>query len=350
MSSMTNGDIMTMNPADKFMTPRQPPPLPSCPRMNTATSVLNKKRSARSLSPKGEKSLWSPRSFFGLRSPLPQLSDDRGRSSSSQKPESIASRSTSSLNSRAEEARISKSVPHTRDTSPQSFKSRSREASPFRLAQEHHFVPTTFTIPDEIVEEAEDDDNFASQFNRISMTEKGIVTPLAPPPSRRRSPARAPATKDTTKPLPQLPEDNSPMPAPLRLRTATSEAELPRSHFSTSTMSSSFTSPSDSQFSFSEADFSNESDMTADMDSGDEFTYSPVLAESPALGGFSGYSLPEADYASEQTLRKQTPLSPFREPGNRTAFAMTAAESEQVSALDQLLSEMGYLGNMIVGK
>jgi hypothetical protein len=355
---MANGDIKTMNPADKFMTPRQAPPLPSLPRLNTATSVLNKKRSARSLSPKGDKSPWSPRTFFGLRSPTPQQTDDRGRSSSlSKKSQSSAGRSTPNLNARSDELRKAKSVPHTRDVSPQSFKSRSREASPFRLAQEHHFVPTTFTIPDEIIEEAEDDDNFASHFNRISMTEKGIFTPLAPPPSRQRSPpARARTAKDTTKPLPQLPEEDSLMPSPLRLRTVASAAELPRSHFSTSTISTTFTSPSDSRFSFSEVDFDNEDDLTADMGSGDEFTYSPILAETPAIVGFSGYSLPEAEYASEQTLRKQTPLSPFREPSRTTfgaplsTFPVNGAEPEHMSALDELLSEMGYLGDVIVGK
>lgn len=352
MSSMANGDIKTMNPADKFMTPRQPPPLPSLPRLNTATSVLNKKRSARSLSPKGDNSPWSPRSFFGLRSPAPQQPDSRGRSSSlSKKSQSSAGRSTPNLNRRSDEVRKAKSVPHTRDTSPQSSKSRSREASPFQSAQEHHFFPTAFTIPDEIVEEAEDDDNFASHFNRMSMTEKGIFTPLAPPPSRQRSPpARARTAKDTTKPLPQLPEEPL-MPFPLRLRTVASAAELPRSHFSTSTISTTFTSPSDSHFSFSEVDSNDEDDLTADMGSGDEFTYSPILADTRAIGGFNGYSLPEAEYASEQTLRKQTPLSPRSTFGAPlSAFPVAAAEPEHMSALNELLSEMGYLGDVIVGK
>ncbi|KUJ12708.1 uncharacterized protein LY89DRAFT_737628 [Mollisia scopiformis] len=360
MSSMAIGDIKTMNPADKFMTPRQPPPLPALPRLNTATSVLTKKRSARSLSPNGDKSPWSPRTFFGLLSPL-QQSDNRGRSSSlSKMSQSSADRSTPSLKARPDEMRKVRSVPQTRDASPHSFKSKSREASPFRQAavQEHHFSATTFSIPDEIAEEAEDDDNFASHVNRISMNEKGIFTPLAPPPSRQRSPpARASTAKDTAKPLPQLPEEDNLMPSPLRLRTVASAAELPRSHFSTSTISTNFTSPSDSQFSFSEEEL-NDEDLTTDMGSGDEFTYSPILAETPLSGRFSGYSLPKAEYASKQTLRNQTPLSPFREPASRTTFGGPSAtytstsgnEPEHMSALEQLLSEMGYLGDVIVGK
>ncbi|KAE8448418.1 hypothetical protein EG329_009483 [Mollisiaceae sp. DMI_Dod_QoI] len=360
MSSMANGDIKTMNPADKFMTPRQPPPTPYLPRLNTATSVLTKKRSARSLSPKAEKSPWSPRSFFGLRSPTPtppQQGDKRGRSSSlSKASQSTAGRSTPNLNTRSDDMRKVKSVPHTRAASPQSFKSKSRDPSPLRHVpvQENHFNTTTFNIPDEIAEEAEDDDNFASHLNRISMNEKGIYTALAPPPSRQRSPPARPRTsKDITKPLPQLPEEDSLMPSPLRLRTVASAAELPRSHFSTSTISTTIASPSESRFSLSEEDFNDDEDLTADMGSGDEFTYSPVLAETPA-GGFSGYSLPEAEYASEQTLRKQTPLS----PGSRITFGAPPAafspaagnETEHMSALEELLNEMGYLGDVIVGK
>lgn len=369
MSSMANGDIMTMNPADKFMTPRQPPPPPSLPRLNTATSVLTKKRSAHSLSPKTEKPQWSPRMFFGLRSPAPtptsQQGDKRGRSSSLSKvSQSSAGRSVPDLNARSDAMRKVKSVPQTRAVSPQSLKSKSREPSPFRqvAAQDSHFNTTTFHIPDEIAEEAEDDDNFASQLNRISMNEKGIFTALAPPPSRQRpSPGtRAHTAKGITKPLPQLPEEDNTtlMPPPLRLRTTASAVELqPRSHFSTSTISTTITSPSESHFSFNE-DFNDEEDLTADLGSGDEFTYSPVLAETPVEGGFSGYSLPEAEYASELTLRKQTPLSPFQEPASRMTFgaspaaypSTTGTEPEHMSALEQLLSEMGYLGDVIVDK
>lgn len=161
------------------------------------------------------------------------------------------------------------------------------------------------------------------------------------------------------KPLPQLPEEEL-LPQPLRLRPALSVADLPRSHFSTSTIASSITSPTDSHFSFgSEHSISSDvndddEDLAADVGSGDESTYSPILADIPA-GGFSGYSLPEADYASEQTLRKETPQSQLSATtSSRTTFGAThqafEPEVEQMTALQQLLSEMGYLGDVIVGK
>ncbi|KAK0124399.1 hypothetical protein ONS95_009360 [Cadophora gregata] len=368
MSSMANGDIKTMNPADKFMTPRAPPPPPSLPRLNTSSSVLMKKRSARSLSPKPEKSAWSPRQFFGLRLPSQPSSlpiDTRGRSSSLSKVHN--GRSNASTPNLREEARRTKSVPHTREPSPQSFqKLQTRDPSPLRhLVQESTtYNTTTLEIPDEIEEEGEDDDNFASQLNDMSFLEKGI-TPLAPPPSAglRSPPARqrsGSTAKDMQKPLPQLPEEEL-LPPPLRLRPAFSAADLPRSHFSTSTLATSLTSPSDSHFSFSSehsisSDINDDDvDLAADVGSGDEFTYSPVLADIP-IEGFTGYSLPEADCASEQTLRKDTPLSQLAPTSaSRATFGAThqttfEPEVEQMTALQQLLSEMGYLGDVIIGK
>ncbi|KAL2074340.1 hypothetical protein VTL71DRAFT_8118 [Oculimacula yallundae] len=366
MSSMANGDIKTMNPAHKFLTPRAPPPPPpSLQRLNTSSSVLVKKRSAHSLSPKAEKSGWAPRLFFGLRLPSSSSSsvDTRGRSSSMSKAQH--SRSNASTPNLREEVRKARSVPHTREASPQSFRrSTSREPSPLRhLVQDNTaYTTTVLEIPDEIEEEGEDDDNFASQLNRMSFTEK-CTTPLAPPPSALRSPPprhrSASTPRDTQKPLPQLPEEDL-LPQPLRLRPAFSMATLPRSHFSVSTIASPIASPTDSHFSFiSEHSISSDvndddEDLALDTGSGDEFTYSPTSADIPT-GGFSGYSLPESDYASEQTLRKVTPLSQLSQLSPASSRATFGAarpafepQAEQMSALQQLLSEMGYLGDVIV--
>jgi hypothetical protein len=363
MSSMANGDIKTMNPADKFMTPRPPPPTPAPSRLNTSPSVLSKKRSARSVSPKSEKAQWSPRMFFGLRPSAPTPSQDvdkRGRSSSLSKvAEGDTSVVYSALHNRSDEMRKVKSVPHTRDVSPQSVKKpHSREPSPLRqvVPQEN---TTTVEIPDEITEEVEDDDNFATQLNGISLNERGILTQLSPPPtSGMRSPAaRIRSGTDTSKPLPQLPKETL-IPSPLRLRPIVSEAELPRSHFSTSTISTTITSPTDSHFDFSEtpsiSDSNDDEDLAADAGSGDEFTYSPNPA---GQRGFNGYSLPDGEYASEQTLRKETPHSQLTQAASRATFgAPTVAlnspghGASSMSALEELLNEMGYLGDVIVGK
>lgn len=375
MSSMANGDIRTMNPRDKFMTPRPPPPTPSLPRLNTASSVLMKGRTSRSLSPKAEKSPWSPRAFFGLRSHSPSsLLDRRGRSSSLSKvAQDNTNASTPSLVNRPDEINNTNSIPHTRDASPQSFrKVPSREPSPLRqLVQETTlYNTTTFEIPDLITEEAEDDDNFANPLSPRSF-DRGMVTPLAPPPSALRSPPPQLRTgsipKDTSKPLPQIPqlaELDILTPRPLLLRSAFSAAELqPRSHFSTSTFATeSVSSPTDSHFSFSSSHSLSSSAPQYDEDlatDSDEFTYSPILVDTP-VSGFAGYSLPETEFASEQTLLGQ----PLRETPSRKTFGGLGEgfgvgdvglgsgreEEGEMSELQRLLSEMGYLGEAISGK
>jgi len=222
-------------------------------------------------------------------------------------------------------------------------------------------------IPDEIEEEeAEDDDNFASQLSRISLHEKGILTPLAPPPSGLRFPLSLPTSgsntpRDTSKPLPMLPEELSLAltPAPLRLRDPvhTMVDMMPRSHFSTSTISTTMTSPTGSHFGFSAtpsiADSNDEDDLSADIGSGDESAYSPVKE----VGSFTGYSLPDSDYTSEQSLQKDIPLSPLTQAASRTTFGgaapfvpSTETDVQNMSVLEQLLSDMGYLGDAITGK
>ena len=101
----------------------------------------------------------------------------------------------------------------------------------------------------------------------------------------------------------------------------------------------------------------DEEDLTADVSSGDEFTYSPVLPDTEEGRGFNGYSLPDGEYASEQTLRKETPLGALSGNaasrttfGGAAAFESTGGDARSMSALEQLLSEMGYLGDVIIGK
>jgi hypothetical protein len=228
------------------------------------------------------------------------------------------------------------------------------------LSQESSiYNSSSLVIPDEIAEEAEDDDNFASHLTRMSVNEKGgIFTPLSPPPSSRPPPppVRARTATNTSKPLPQLPEDLPLVPSPLRLRSAVSAAELPGSHFSTSTISTTVSSPSDSSFTFSEEEPNEDEDLTADVGSGDEFIYSPILAESPAKG-FSPYSLPEDTYTSEQTIQKNSSASLLTQTGKRATFGAAppflpnpVPDAESMSTLEQLLHDMGYLSEVIVGK
>jgi hypothetical protein len=371
--------IKTMNPADKFMSPRQPPPTPLLPRLNSSSATMARTRPTRSVSPKPERSPWSPKSFFGIRAPLSpavQNINYRARSSSLGKTERGAEPTpTPSLNL-SEEVRSARSVPQTRDVSPQSFK-RSHSREPSLLHQVVHPDPgsycnSTLEIPEEITEEPEDDENFASNLDRLSVAEKGIITPLSPPPN---TPRPVITRQDSTdKPLPQLPEESF-LPAPLRIRVPILVANLePKSHFSTSTISTA-ASPAGSHFTFSCSSSFTESldDENIFLDiSGSDLAYSPVLpgveddsfADPFKSNGFNGYSLPGSDYASELTLRKEakTPITSLEQKAaGRTTFGgqpplaglsldLPDGDDGNLSTMEQLLSDMGYLGDAITGK
>lgn len=149
------------------------------------------------------------------------------------------------------------------------------------------------------------------------------------------------------------------MPQPLRVPAIASVAELPRSHFSVSTISTSASLSSESNFAFNDtslSDSNDEGDLVADSESGDEFTYSPISDESDGRG-FTGYSLPEDQYSSERTLQKEAAYTQMTSPTSRATFGgvpniSTRAENDlgNMSALEELLSEAGYLGDIIVGK
>jgi len=100
----------------------------------------------------------------------------------------------------------------------------------------------------------------------------------------------------------------------------------------------------------------DEDDLAADNGSGDELASSPV-PPTAEHGEFSGYSLPDGAYDSDLTLGKAATLLPLALSTNRitigSAAAFDATPSHDVgnmSALEELLSEMGYLGEVIVRK
>ena len=280
------------------------------------------------------------------------------------------------MNSRLEERR---SFTRSRNPSPVTRRVPSREPSPLRqfIAPEPSYnTATAIVIPDEIAEDDEDDENFATDSTRFSVLEKAILTPLAPPPAISRLANSTPIEKekesDKEKPLPQLPEqfERDLAPQPLRLRDPAlanlrinPEAYIPRSHFSVSTIS---TSPTESRFGFDSSDSIDEDeDLSADLGSGDD-SYSPVLGVGEKMQ-FTAYRLPETEYTSVKTLKAPVALfedvagrdveSGLLSPVGRKTFSSSGKEVDtkavhegNLSELDALMFEMGYLGGMIAGK
>lgn len=181
MNSIHPDDFKTMDPRDKFITPRPAPPAPYLfgTRLGTSDGIrLNHKSSSRSLSPAATPG-WTgkARRLFGLRPP--SRSSER-----TQTPDSIASEDTVSS------ARSGSSPDGTRSTTP-SEDGRSRDLSLESLRKllsddAPRALPLSnqtqrLTIPDDIVEENEDDDNFATS----AVSEGTPFTTLSPPPFQR---------------------------------------------------------------------------------------------------------------------------------------------------------------------
>lgn len=185
LSSMRTADFMTMDPRDKYTTPRPAPraPLPSLP--NSARNLLRRRSSSRSLSPAPS---W--RRFF-------RRSPERGRAPTPDvevSPSEDDARSLRSLRSYGSGSR-------SRDISPESLSRFLRDEAP--EVEDRSVV----AIPEENEEseeeaEADDDENFAS-----AGAEGPYPTGLAPPPVKRTvsSPTPPPAESEVAE-SPVLPD------------------------------------------------------------------------------------------------------------------------------------------------
>jgi hypothetical protein len=164
LSSMRNGDFMTMNPSDKFVSPRPAPPVPSpaAPRLATSHPQLGCKASVRSLSPAPS---WRRR-FFARRSSSHDVDESR------EAPSLDDTRSVSSRGSRS------------REISPESLRRfLSDDSLPLSPSVEEK---SYLTIPEDIAEELEDDENFATS---ATAEVPPFPTSLSPPPSKHPNPS-----------------------------------------------------------------------------------------------------------------------------------------------------------------
>jgi hypothetical protein len=164
------------------------------------------------------------------------------------------------------------------------------------------------------------------------------------------------------------------IPAPLNIiphHTKPPDTLLPRSHFSIDTISTELVSPTESHFSSATSIYDSNDDDDAVTD--DSFTFHSASTEAPSppsglvANGFT-YSLPVGDYSSESTLKKGDVAAAGLGISNRAALRQTFGpqtfeppenldlklkagnvdvDADAVSELDQLLAEMGFLGDMI---
>ncbi|KFY87852.1 hypothetical protein V500_06720 [Pseudogymnoascus sp. VKM F-4518 (FW-2643)] len=375
----TGTDIKTMNPADKYLTPRAPPPTPkTLPRLNTSPGVIARNRGARSTSPV-PRSPWSARVLFGLKSPVsaapnndrrPLLSPSNGHEGDAHI--SYPTLVSSTLHTRT--AALSDKTSPGESASPSTRKPALRGPARSSVHPDTSSVSSPFiAIPhDSFEDEFEDDDNFASSSQQpIDDDEKSSITSLSPPPLKREFLTLQHLTiaDAEAKPLPMLPEDASPsmVPSPLHILpqpVSFDERMNPKSHFSIDSLATSLASPVGSHFDSSSPSAYDSNDEYVVTDDGFDFGFStpkPVVLEGAEretqTGNFYGYSLPlgHADDALDKHNRLGTVT--LDDTGARTSFGSpvfqsnspASADTGTVTALDELLDELGYLGDFISG-
>ncbi|KAI8957542.1 hypothetical protein F5Y11DRAFT_82928 [Daldinia sp. FL1419] len=369
MNSLRTTDYKTMDPRDRFMTPRPAPPVPSLPDLrlglgsSPAMSLVHK-RSARSLSPAPS---WkgAARRFFA-RKKAHHVDSDAGSETEV-------------------ESHYDGEVRHLdepRSTTP-SGSARSHDIS---LETLERFLsddlpqavpvaePSRLYIPDEIVEENEDDDNFATS----AVSETAPFTMLSPPPFQRSlsSSSARDYNVSTATIIPPLTKQDKITLDPISVPSATADMKLddvPRSHFSFSTTSSSFASTSSPQ-SIESRDL-NQFSFFDESDDEREDTF-PTENEPFAVQGtrrssnvgrsirkhsdspITGYSLPQS------TMHDEKPLDTSRISTTALGTDLVARLDSGVglgntelltrpsidSGLDDLVSDMGWMADVIQPK
>ncbi|KAI9809153.1 MAG: hypothetical protein M1825_002443 [Sarcosagium campestre] len=298
--------------------------------------------------------------------------------------------------------------------------SRSREPSPLRNSVKCEEVQARqpVTIPDDIVEVEEDEDDFNFHTDALSIAdeETGVQNQLSAPPSRRHDSKNlrsarsidsqaeaAPELKiecQPSQPLPQIAtnsavSDDDVLGSRFSIASANTAALSPTSMYSLSPTSPplspmmTFTNASPNAYRLSaESSLPSVSDDSEAEPSGygscngyaaaprtssytprDEENTDATLKDLAAknkrhasffgTSAFQGYVLPDEGRGSEPTITKTDGSSSLLQAGSRTTFGtpvderiLQAAWSDdspsEPTAMESLLSELGYLGDMIV--
>ncbi|KAI0841581.1 hypothetical protein F5Y06DRAFT_293281 [Hypoxylon sp. FL0890] len=369
MNSLRTADFKTMDPKDKFMTPRPAPPVPSLPELRIGSSPapamsLVHKRSARSLSPAPS---WSSaaRRFLGRKKACNVDSD--------------AGSETEVESHYGEESRREPG-----NTTPSGNSLRSRDMSPESLLRflSDDLPQTTpvvelaprLIIPDEIAEENEDDDNFATS----AVSESAPFTMLSPPPLQRSissTSTKGNSNGSTTTVVPTVtPQDDGVTSKPIDVppRTPQMDFDIPRSHFSYSTTSSSLVSQASPQSmesrDLNQISFFDDSDNESEEVSANEDEL--FMLEGTRRGSersipknihspITGYSLPQPGTHSEKfldTSRLSTAalgspeLVARLDSGVSLSNANLLGRPEIDTGLDDLVNDMGWMADAIQPK
>ena len=363
LNSMRATDLKTLNPRDKFTSPRPAPsPFTNMPVRHVATaspSVIRHKRSARSLSP-GSSWTFSPRKLFS-----------RKASSSSLRETDENSLYTTSSDKSSEDVQSirppTRDGSRSRDMSPDSLRRFLSDDAP-SMAEPELTERLALAIPEDIAEENEDDDNFATSATSESLH----FTVLSPPPSqhsRSRCTTPMPGLEDATHTSPEPAAINSTILAP-PTRAAPRIPDFAPIDLPKHTPETFFLDPTVLTPASPESTASN--DIPSFYHSDDEDEQDDDGPQLPQLGArlagtdyFSGrfsktlsaYSLPLASDPGDKLAAEEPATNQLGSPalvarnGTDVPVGNTSLLASPIpnSGLDELVSELGWMAG-IIGK
>lgn len=353
LSSMRSIDFMTQNPRDKFTTPRPAPRVPDLPGQRLGTAPQPQPLSVSSDRPMSPTSSW--RRLFRLRSS--SRGSERGR------PQEHDERYLSPEPSLEDTKSIVSHGSRSRDISPESLRRFLVEDSPTRARTPASEERPVLSIPEDIAEENEDDDNFATS----AVSENNpYSTCLSPPPFKR-------SHSDGS--MPTAANNNSQMTL-TQYVTSTSDRQdrvpkspfqarfdvgLGESRFSISSMSSAASAGLHDDETPSFYDSYDDDDVVSSAD-GDAYPFQPLSlpgAKKQSIDSgpevFPGYSLPRSldDTDKPKTELPATGSPPLIAPVDTGAplvghTSLLAAPGDH--GIDDFVSEMTWMVDVIRGK
>ncbi|RFU75619.1 hypothetical protein TARUN_6620 [Trichoderma arundinaceum] len=342
MNSIHPENFRTMDPATKFMKPLPPTPLLSSianRRTQSAPVSCSSSSSSRSISPPSWKRFFSRK----------LQSSDRQRRPSAGSEETTFTIYDNVINVSTQDTRSGRHISslsegsRSRDISPSSLSRILREGSHVPRRPNHTLQLPPLTIPDDVIEEDEDDENFAASAVSESLP---FVTGLSPPPFQRSSSSEsiksnAEAGRSTAAASkPQL-SVRAPCLDRSQPISAVANRANPAPHWS-STKDKATTSPlhEDVPMSFYDDEDDDDDDIMSSND--DDGHFPPIPLSKSRLHSFRGYSLPrhieetKDAFASHQTFA--APISPKLIPSGSNIL-----DTHVEAGLDDFVSELGWI-------
>lgn len=352
LNSMRQFNYKTMNPEAKFITPRPAPPAPSLSdstnlptlRHGSAPTALHHHSSSQSLSTRS----LSPAPVWRRLFTRKLSSRDLGRTTPSHERDDQDNLSIGSSHG-SEEPRSRSLTPsegiRTRDMSPESLRKFLSDDLPTRPDSNMSERPA-LVIPEEIAEENEDDDNFATSAVSES---QAFPTSLSPPPFQRTASSDTIASSLANSSCHTIVPIKMPV-QPDQPQTQTQEAahpsDLPRLETDAepacfySASSSAVTSPVSPHSAEAELELTSFYDSTEDDDDilsstgGDSPPYQALPALPSLSQNFSGYSLPR-----ERDHDKTSAEVPVAFPTAGSNFLGSHVDT----GLDDFATELGWM-------